>query len=94
MVVDLSRETVLSYTLDNEKNILMLAISNAVWQAGLYSKLMQHPLILGYKTYVKEDGVIVAFKLKQPAEILWSGHLPKKDKKKHRIVIDIAAKAR
>ena len=91
MVLDLTARASFSHKLSDENKLLIIQIPGADWDAGLETKILQHPLIVGYRAQSDKNGMRLSLKLKKPARVIWSTTLKADKGKGDRIIFDIAA---
>ncbi len=91
MVIDLTTKGGFSHKLSDENRLLAIQIPGAAWDAGLEAKILQHPLIMGYRAQSDKDGTRLSLKLKKPGRVIWSAALRPDHGKGDRLVFDLAA---
>lgn len=91
MVLDLTTRVEFSHQLSDENRILAIQIPGVAWDAGLEAKILQHPLIVGYRAQSDENGTRLSLKLKKPGRVIWSAALRPDHGKGDRLVFDLAA---
>ncbi|HBR69466.1 MAG TPA: hypothetical protein DEA55_08840 [Rhodospirillaceae bacterium] len=91
IVIDVSETAKFSHHLSDENKVLDINISGAAWGAGIEAKILQHPLILGYRATTDANGTHLTLKLKKPGKVVWSAALKPDHGKGDRVVFDIAA---
>lgn len=89
MVLDVTDQVQYKHTLEDGNRLLVIEVPGAAWNAGLKAKIIQHPLVLGYRASSDKNGTRLSLKFKKPAQVLWNTKLPPEHGKGHRLVFDL-----
>ncbi len=92
LVIDLTSAPVFDYQLNNEKNLLVVNLPEAQWDARSKKVFANHPLVLAYIAKSNPDGgTVLAIKLRRDIKVVFESVYKPSKSGGHRIVLDIAS---
>lgn len=92
LVLDVTDTPDFNYSLENDKNLLLINLPQAAWEAELKRVFANHPLMLAYIAKpAPEGGTVLALKLRRPVRVLFNAAFKPSGPSGHRIVFDIAS---
>lgn len=91
MVLDFTAKPAFSYQVQEEKNLLVITLTNTKWGPKDKKVYSRHPLLLAYIAKEAPNGdTILAIKLRKRIKVLQDAVFPPSDGAGYRIVFDVA----
>lgn len=92
VVLDLSGPSRFEYVMDEEKNMLVIELPDARWEAGERRVFSDHPLLMAYLARpAPSGGTLLAIKMKRKAKLIFKTVYEPNQSRGHRIVFDVGA---
>ncbi|MCB1318448.1 MAG: hypothetical protein KDK27_20925, partial [Leptospiraceae bacterium] len=91
IVLDLDGVSPFRHDLDQNENVLIVTLPEAVWKTASQKDFSAHPLLRSYRTQPgKDGGTVLVLRFKKPVRLVAATPLGPGGTAAHRILFDIA----